>query len=75
MKNIYIVCQTQTSENIKNCPVYALDNKALATKYVRALNKQYAYGVNLTSKGDFIDILEDDHHYYDIIVLKLNEKL
>lgn len=72
---IYIVVQTQTTEDMYRYPIYALDSKDGAEKYAQELNKMYAYGVKLDDKGNFEYEEEDVVHYYNVVPLKLNEKL
>ena len=78
--NIYLVCQTQPLADYINYPIYALTDKDKAIEYARDLNKKYAKGVKLSDKNDFLFILEDaleleNYHYYEVIILKINEKL
>lgn len=72
---IYLVVQTQTTEDMYRYPIYALDSKDRADEYAQKLNKLYAYGVKLDDNGNYEYEEEDVVHYYEVLPLKLNEKL
>lgn len=77
-KWVYIVCQTQTSEDYYDYPIYVLTNRKQADKYAQELNKQYAYGVELDKDNNFVrvnDDFESGYHYYNVLPMKLNERL
>lgn len=76
---IYLVLQTQPSSDYNEYPIYALDNEEQAVEYARKLNKEYAYGVVLNRKGDYLrckkDADYDEVHFYTVLPMRLNEKL
>lgn len=75
MKLIYLVVQTQTTEDLDYYPIYALTSKKRAEEYAQKLNKMYAYGVKLDDRGNFKYVDDLVVHYYNVLPMKLNEEL
>lgn len=72
---IYLVVQTQTTEDVYNYPIYALTSKERAEDYAQKLNREYAYGVKLDDNGNYEYEEEDVVHYYNVMPLRVNEEL
>lgn len=74
---VYLVRQTQESENYNEKTIYVCSTRARADKYAQELNKEYAQGVKLDKHNNFIEI-EDmfgDVHYYDVESMAIDEDL
>lgn len=76
-KIVYVVAQTQTSENYNDLPIYIMSVRLWAEKYAQRLNKEYAYGVYLDNEGNFVNIKNEemDYHFYRVIPMVLDEEL
>ena len=75
MKMVYVVAQTQTDEGFYDLPIYVMSVRLWADKYAQKLNKEFAYGVDLDKKGNFIKVQGSDYHFYKVLPMVLDEEL
>ena len=71
---VYLVRQTQTTENFFNTTIYVCTDEDEAIRRARELNKTYGSGCEFDDDWEMIEITDDDYHYYDVEPIKLNEK-
>ena len=73
MKKVYLVRQTQPIDYYDQRTIAVFTTKAQAVELCRKLNKEYACGVVLNEKGDFVELSDGDNlHYYDWEVQAVN---
>ena len=79
MEFVYLVRQNQPMEDYYNYTIAVYDNIQEARTLARKLNKEFGKGCKFTKTHDFVSIIDsnvdDDYHYYDIDVQKINPAL
>lgn len=76
-KYVYLVRQTQLMDDYNKTTIAVFDNKELAKKLARFLNKKYGTGVVFDDNWDFVEWTceTDNIHYYDVDCQETNPDL
>lgn len=74
IKSVYLVRQTQTTENYFDKTIYVCTDYDEAVRRARELNKTYGSGCVFDDDWELWEITGDDYHYYDVEEIRLNEK-